>query len=478
MSGLPQIIQGGMGVGVSNWRLANAVARLGHLGVVSGTALDSVLARRLMEGDLGGHMRRAFDAFPFRAMAERVWNRFFVPGGKPANQSYAAIPAHDKECPRDLAELTLISNFVEVFLAREGHSNPVGINYLEKIQTPHLISIYGAMLAGVGFILMGAGIPMRIPGVLDNYATHQPASYPLYVVGAQEGDDTTMTFSPAEFMETALPDLQRPKFLAIISSNTLALTLLKKANGRVDGFIIEGPTAGGHNAPPRGKLQLNERGEPLYGDRDVVDLAKMRELGAPFWLAGGYGSPETLRQALDNGATGIQVGSAFAFCDESGLRDDYKQAVLDLVAEGKADVYTDPLASPSGFPFKVAQVEGTISDEAIYQARPRICDLGYLREAYRTPDGQIGFRCPSEPVSIYLAKGGKIEDTVGRKCICNALMATVGSPQTRAGGKWLEAGIVTSGDGLPDIARFMKNGSKRYTAADVIETLLGGVSTA
>ena len=36
-----------MGAGVSNWRLAQAVAKLGQLGVVSGTALDLVLARRL-----------------------------------------------------------------------------------------------------------------------------------------------------------------------------------------------------------------------------------------------------------------------------------------------------------------------------------------------------------------------------------------------------------------------------------------------
>ena len=34
---LPTIIQGGMGVAVSNWRLARAVARAGQLGVVYGT---------------------------------------------------------------------------------------------------------------------------------------------------------------------------------------------------------------------------------------------------------------------------------------------------------------------------------------------------------------------------------------------------------------------------------------------------------
>jgi len=93
-------------------------------------------------------------------------------------------------------------------------------------------------------------------------------------------------------MEGDLPPLRRPWFLAIIASNTLAITMVKKANGRVDGFIIEGPTAGGHNAPPRGKLQVNDIGEPIYGERDVVDLPKMCELGLPFWLAGGYGSAE------------------------------------------------------------------------------------------------------------------------------------------------------------------------------------------
>ncbi|HEY6553858.1 MAG TPA: nitronate monooxygenase, partial [Vicinamibacteria bacterium] len=46
----PQIIQGGMGVAVSSFGLARAVSREGQLGVVSGTALDVVLARRLQSG--------------------------------------------------------------------------------------------------------------------------------------------------------------------------------------------------------------------------------------------------------------------------------------------------------------------------------------------------------------------------------------------------------------------------------------------
>jgi len=142
------------------------------------------------------------------------------------------------------------------------------------------------------------------------------------------------------------------------------------------------------------------------------------------------------------------------------------------VAEGKSPVRTDPIASPSGFPFKVVELEGTVADEAVHNARPRVCDLGYLREAYRTPDGRIDFRCPSEPLSVYVSKGGTEEDAAGRKCICNALVATAGAPQVRAQGRFVEAGIITAGDDLAGIGRFMRRGSIRYTAADVIRVLL------
>jgi nitronate monooxygenase len=467
----PTIIQGGMGAGVSHWMLARAVSRLGQLGVVSGTAIDQIFVRRLQEGDPGGHMRRGLDRLPFRKMAERIWETYYIPGGKAEDQPYKTLPKHAKENSRELIELCIVANFVEISLAREGHDNPVGINYLEKIQIPHLPSLYGAMLAGVAYVLMGAGIPLKIPGVLDRLANHEPASYTLQVTGAEEGDDSTIHFAPRDFMEGEHSPLARPKFLAIVASNTLAMTLLRKANGRIDGFVVEGPTAGGHNAPPRGKMQLSEAGEPIYGERDVVDLEKMRALGVPFWLAGGYGSAGKLREALAAGATGVQVGTAFAFCAESGLRDDYKQALLRSAISGEATVFTNPLASPTGYPFKIARLENTLSEREVYEARPRVCDLGYLREAYRTPAGKIDYRCAGEPLSVYLSKGGKAEDTAGRVCLCNALVANIGLPQVR-GGKYVERGVVTSGDDLKEIPSFLPADRFEYSASDVIAKLL------
>ncbi|MEX1993373.1 MAG: nitronate monooxygenase [Steroidobacteraceae bacterium] len=471
---MPVIIQGGMGVAISDWRLARTVSRLGQLGVVSGTALDQVLARRLQDGDVGGHMRRGLDAFPDRPMAERVWDTYYLASGRPARQAYRLVPTQAQDNPRELVELCVVANFVEVFLAREGHDGQVGINYLEKIQIPHLTSIYGAMLAGVDYVLMGAGIPLKIPGVLDCLARHEPASYPLTVTGAQPGDDMAVRFDPRALAIGSGTPLDRPAFLAIIASEILAHTLLRRATGRVEGFIVEGPTAGGHNAPPRGKLQLSECGEPIYGERDQVDLARLRALGLPFWLAGGYATPERVGEAIAAGAAGVQVGTAFAFCAESGLRQDYRQALLQQAIDGRVSVFTDPLASPTGFPFKVARLPGTMSEMDQYDIRPRICDLGFLREAYRQQDGTVGYRCPAEPVNVYISKGGDFDMTPGRKCICNALIATAGHPQVRAG-KYVERGIVTSGDDLAGVTRFLRPGAADYTAADVIDTLLSGV---
>lgn len=472
---LPPIIQGGMGAGVSWWHLANVVSRLGQLGVVSGTALDLILARRLQDGDPGGHCRRAMEQFPFPEMTRRILEKYFNDGGRKPGQPYKSVPMHALKSPRLAQELCIVSNFVEVFLAKEGHDGPVGINYLEKIQLPHLPSMYGAMLAGVTAVLMGAGIPKDVPGILDAYVNHQPAEYKLNVTGAQPGDDTKMRFDPREFMERDLPPLPRPYFLPIIASNTLAVTLMKKSNGRIHGFIIEGPTAGGHNAPPRGQLKLTDDGQPIYGERDVVDLEEIAKLGLPFWVAGSAARAEKLREVLAVGGTGIQVGTAFAFCEESGIQPEYRRRLIQRAIEGRASIFTDAIASPTGFPFKVALLENTISEKDVYLQRKRVCDLGYLRESYRKENGMVGYRCASEPVDHYVDKGGTEEGTVGKKCLCNSLMANIGMPQVTKDGTE-ELPLITCGDDLLEIDRFLPPGKTTYTAADVIRQLLEGVN--
>jgi len=469
----PKIIQGGMGVAVSGWHLARTVSRLGQLGVVSGTALAVVLARRLQLGDPDGAMRDALKHFPFPQMAEQVIAQHYIPGGKSAETPFRLTAMPTIRLRRDLLDLTVIANFVEVFLAKQGHSGLVGINYLEKIQIPTLPSIYGAMLAGVDYIIMGAGIPRAIPGVMDQLSRGERVELKLDVEGAGSADSFATEFDPREFCGGTPPSLKRPYFLGIVASATLAMTLAKKASGQVDGFVVEGPTAGGHNAPPRGAMQLTPSGEPLYGPRDAADLDKIRALGLPFWLAGSYGRPGKLAEALQLGAAGIQVGTAFAFCEESGILPELRQQAFALSRKSGMVVFTDPLASPTGFPFKLAKMPGSLSQPEIYAARERICDLGYLRHPYLKTDGSIGYRCPAEPPENFLRKGGRAEELPGRKCICNGLSATVGLGQFRAEtGK--ELPVVTGGDDLADVASYLAPGRETYSAADVIARLLEG----
>ncbi|MDI2128366.1 nitronate monooxygenase [Yinghuangia seranimata] len=469
---LPWLIQGGMGVGVSGWRLARAVARGGQLGVVSGTALDTLLIRGLQSGDPGGHLRRALDAFPVRETAETIRRRYFVEGGIGATERFAPTPrlTADEGCPAQL--LTVVGNFCEVWLAKQGHAGPVGVNYLEKIQLATMPAMFGAMLAGVDYVLVGAGVPAQIPRAATLLSELRPVATSVDV----EGDERPafLRFDPASVLRGApVPAPRRPRVLAIVSLPVLAAYLCRDPETRPDGFVVEGPRAGGHSAPPRGALRLDEHGNPVYGPRDIADFAKMTALGLPFWIAGGRCGPTQLAQARAVGAAGVQVGSAFALCRESGLDPRLRGELIHRGLNRSLTVRNDPAASPTSFPFKVADLPGTLADPTVRNARHRVCDLGYLRTAYRKERGDIGYRCPAEPTAAYIRKGGTAEQAEGRQCLCNGLLAAIGLGQRR-GGDRVEPPILTLGQNLDFLHELASHGGT-YPADTVVRWLSTGL---
>ena len=470
--GLPQIIQGGMGVGVSNWELARAVSTRGQLGVVSGTALDSVMIRRLGLGDLDGSMRRGLAAFPDQELVTKILNKFYIQGGKADKDSYQLLPLPKLKMSRWAEELAIVANFVEVTLAKEGHAGLVGINYLEKIQLPTLPSLFGAMLAGVDYVLMGAGIPVAIPGAIESLARGELVELLAHVTDdAGHGEVFGLSFDPCDYLKMVVGDIKKPNFLAIVSSHIVAKTMMRKATGDVTGFVVENYDAGGHNAPPR-KTRGGGDDVEGFGQQDVPDLKRIKALGKPFWLAGKYATDEKLGEAFETGAVGVQVGTAFAFCDESGITRAIKDQVIAESLAGDLVVKTDFQASPTGYPFKVVTLKQTVGEPAVYDQRRdcRICDLGCLREVYAKEGGGVGYRCPGEPEDKYLKKGGAFEATVGKQCLCNGLMATIGLGQVR--GEYVEPALVTAGEDATGLSRFIKRGEKRYRAVDVLDIIL------
>jgi nitronate monooxygenase len=462
-----------MGIAVSNWCLAREVALAGHLGVISGIALDGILARRLQDGDPGGHMRRALKAFPFQETAKRILDKYFVPEG--SGKKYVQVPMFTVKNNNHLDELTVAANFTETYLAKEGHPGHIGVNYLAKVQLPTLSSIYGALLAGIDYVIVGAGIPLEIPGILKRLSENKDASLRLSVEDADKTESFFSHFDPAALFGAKLPSLKMPRFLPIVSSNFLATMMTKKASGPIDGLIIENHNAGGHNAPPRGKLTLNEAGEPVYGDRDAVDTEKLKELGLPFWLAGSFGTPGGLKAALKAGAAGIQVGSAFALCRDSGIFPELRKKIIAAVKKGDSSVFTDAEASPTGFPFKVLKLKDTIAEKSVFEMRKKICNLGYLRHIYKKEDGSLGYRCSAEAKESFIKKGGDPQEADQNKCcLCNALYATVGLSTSYADGS-IEKPLVTLGSHLDTLKELVQT-KIDFTARDVIDYIMNGKS--
>jgi NAD(P)H-dependent flavin oxidoreductase YrpB (nitropropane dioxygenase family) len=465
---LPVVIQGGMGIGVSSVQMARSVANMGQLGVVSGTAIDSVFARRLQDGDEDGDIRWALTKFPDQECVAEILARYFVEGGREESASYLDVPKLSLTPTPFATKMLIASSFVEVTLAKRGTEGLIGINFLEKIQLATPASVFGAILADVDYILMGAGIPADIPQLIRDLLEGKKIEFKIKVEGADKAH--TLHFDPAIIKGVEYSSLHRPHFLAIVSSHILANYLARDEATRPDGFVIEGPTAGGHNAPPRSKDSIAPDGQVAFSEKDLADIEKVKAVGLPFWLAGGYGTPAKVKEARDMGAAGVQVGSLFALSRESGITDELRDEVLRGLNEGTLEIRTEPKTSATGFPFKVVEINGTATDSDVYEARTRKCDLGYLRSPFLRPDGGIGYRCSGEPINTFEFKGGAVGEAENVKCLCNALMANIGIGQVRWG-TYHEPGLLTLGSDLSGAAELSAMHSGCWTSADVVEYL-------
>jgi NAD(P)H-dependent flavin oxidoreductase YrpB (nitropropane dioxygenase family) len=433
-----------MGIAVSSWQLAKEVSIAGELGVISGTAIDSVIARRLQDGDASGDIRRAMAAYPHQETIKEIMDRFFIEGGREDGKPYLDVPKLSIKGNLFSNKLLAVASFVEVWLAKEGHNGLIGMNILEKIQLAIPAQLYGAMLADVDYILIGAGIPAQVPHLLNEISQGNKVAMKVDV--ADTKDKHYLHFDPRTLGLDNFP-IKRPLFLAIVTSHALVAYLNKDEETKPDGYVIEYHVAGGHNAPPRAKNHVNDEGEAVYNELDIPNLEKIHASGSPFWLAGGYATPEKVKEAISYGAQGVQVGSLFALANESGFTNENRSSILVSLADPTMRVMTDASASPTGFPFKVIQNNQTLSNDNLYKERTRICDLGYLRTMFQREKGGIGYRCPAEPLDNYEFKNGEVDQAQGSKCLCNALMADIGLGQVRPDGR-TEISLLTFGSDL------------------------------
>ena len=461
-----------MGADISSVGLVSAAAnhpskRLS--GSLSGTALADIYARRLQLGDPGGEIRKAFDAFgrlvpTLAGDIDRLYAAHHIPGGKAPDALFRGLSMAGMTPPRDVQILTVAATFAHVWRAKQAApGRPVGINFLRKIERPLLYGFYGAALAEVDWVVMGAGDPSEAPGWLERLARHEPVELSPRVATVPAGTHK-IVFDPKELTGGKLAPLRRPSFIAIISSYEQAAALASSDVTRPDGFVVEGPLAGGHNAPPKKKAR-DKRGYYVYGPEDEADVVAIGKLGLPYWSAGGCGYPEK-PASPEVPPRRRQVGTLFGLAAESGMVAETRRRVLQLIWQQKLEVVTDVRASPSSFPFKVALVPGTIADPAVYAERPRLCNVGHLR-GWRPQNGVATGLCPASDPELYKKMGGAAWRIEGAICLCNGLLATCGVGQP------CEQALVTLGDIGPVRELQRRLHRIEYSAQEAIAFMFG-----
>jgi nitronate monooxygenase len=107
----------------------------------------------------------------------------------------------------------------------------------------------------------------------------------------------------------------------------------------------------------------------------------------------------------------------------------------------------------------------------LFEGRKKVCNLGYLRNLYKKQDGSVGYRCPAESKAAYEKKGGVFcKTTEGKRCLCNALFATVGLPTIYNDGT-IEKALITIGSKVDSIKDLIKR-KANFSAGDVVDFIL------
>ena len=135
-----------------------------------------------------GAALHAFDDTFGTDIGRKICDRYFIDGGKPPSARFKSAPLQTARSQsgettfpvagrqgydplhlglrEDSIELLIATGFAEVWLAKEGHRGNIFINFLHKIELPLIYALYGAMLAGVDGVAVGAGNPEGLAGDL------------------------------------------------------------------------------------------------------------------------------------------------------------------------------------------------------------------------------------------------------------------------------------------------------------------------
>lgn len=254
------IIQGGMGVRVSLSSLAAAVADAGAVGTISSIGLGDVEASK----------------FEYERMSREALER-------------------------------------EIRKAKSMTAGPIAVNFMGVLSNVDDL-ITTAVREGIKIIVYGAGLPAKLPGLIE---------------------DKSVNLVP------------------IVSSARVVELILRSWKKRyertADALILEGPLAGGHLGFSFEQLQHPEENSLEKLLPDVLEEVKPFEdqfgKKIPVIAGGGIFTGGDIARMLTLGASGVQMATRFVCTRECGVSQEFKQSYLDAKEE---DIVI--IKSPVGMP--------------------------------------------------------------------------------------------------------------------------------
>jgi nitronate monooxygenase len=192
---------------------------------------------------------------------------------------------------------------------------PFGINLFAPLDLPPPPADPAPALARVAPFYAELGLaPPSVPSI-------KPGQFDDQLAAVRESGAALFSFTfgmlPASAIEAVK---QRGMFVMGTATTVEEAVDLQRAG--VDGVIAQGSEAGGHRGTFRGPFESG-----LIGTMALVPQIA-DAISLPVVASGGIMDGRGIAAALALGAQAVQLGTAFLTCEEAGVPESYKQAIL------------------------------------------------------------------------------------------------------------------------------------------------------
>lgn len=246
--------------------------------------------------------------------------------------SYVGIGYRDPDFYKDIDEANKKAFVEELAKAREISQGRgmIAINIMQAI-TNFEEHVRFVANTGVDAIVVGAGLPLNLPSLV-------------------EGSDVLIA-----------PIISSKRALDLICR-----TWTKKYNRLPDYVVVEGSKAGGHLGFKQAEI---EEPRPLKEIlEEVVAYRDEKGYTFPIIAGGGVISSSDVKEMLDSGASGVQLGTRFIATYESDVSDEFKNQIINATADDVRLIF-----SPVGMPARAVWTPLLDNVEKYGRIKPKRC---------------------------------------------------------------------------------------------------------